>query len=103
MRLIETVARGGSALPAASGEALIARAKTGRPTGPLTPDGDTTDVTTVDLKELQSGALGKNVPLRDGDTIFVPRAETVYVFGQVKNPGGYPVQRHTTVLQALSL
>jgi polysaccharide biosynthesis/export protein len=41
--------------------------------------------------------------LRDGDTIFVPRAESVYVFGQVKNPGAYPIQRDTTVLQALSL
>jgi polysaccharide export outer membrane protein len=42
--------------------------------------------------------------LRDGDTIFVPRAESIYVFGQVKNPGAYALQqRATTVLQALSL
>ena len=32
------------------------------------------------------------------------RAENVYVFGQVKNPGAYPLrQKKTTVLQALSL
>jgi polysaccharide export outer membrane protein len=41
--------------------------------------------------------------LRDGDTIFVPRAELVYVFGQVNRPGSYTLQRTTTVLQALSL
>jgi polysaccharide export outer membrane protein len=42
--------------------------------------------------------------LQDGDTIFVPRAETIYVFGQVKNPGAYPLKSmDTTVLQALSL
>ena len=42
--------------------------------------------------------------LRDGDTIFIPRAESVYVFGQVKNPGAYVLQqRNTSVLQALSL
>ena len=41
--------------------------------------------------------------LRDGDTVFVPRAETIYVFGEVKNPGTYPIQDHTTVLQALAL
>ena len=57
----------------------------------------------MDLKQLQSGALGQNFPLRDGDTLFVPRAESVYVFGQVKSPGAYPIQRNTTVLQALSL
>ena len=48
-----------------------------------------TEVTRVDLKELQSGALTQNVALKDGDTIFVARAETIYVFGQVRNPGAY--------------
>lgn len=104
MSLIEAIARAGSTMPTASGEALIVRAKTGkRPQGPILPNGDDTEVTTVDLKELQSGALSQNVALRDGDTIFVPRAESVYVFGQVKNPGAYSIQRGTTVLQALSL
>lgn len=104
MSLIEAVARAGSTLPTASGEALIVRAKSARTaSGPILPNGEDTDVTTVDLKELQSGALSQNVALRDGDTIFVPRAESAYVFGQVKNPGAYPIQRSTTVLQALSL
>jgi polysaccharide biosynthesis/export protein len=104
MSLIEAVARAGSTLPTASGEALIVRARAGvRPTGPVLPNGDDTEVKTVDLKELQSGALNQNVALKDGDTIFVPRAESVYVFGQVKNPGAYAIQKNTTVLQALSL
>ncbi len=109
MSLIEAVARAGSTLPSASGEALVVRAKAGTGSGngsdrPTLPDGESTDVTTVDLKQLQSGDLSQNVALRDGDTIFVPRAESVYVFGQVRNPGAYPLQqRDTTVLQALSL
>jgi polysaccharide export outer membrane protein len=104
MSLIEAIARAGSTLPTASGEALIVRAKPGsKPDGPLMPTSDDTEATVVDLKELQSGALSKNVALRDGDTIFVPRAESVYVFGQVRSPGAYPIQRNTTVLQALSL
>ena len=57
----------------------------------------------VDIKALQSGRLSENASLRDGDTIFVPRAELVYVFGQVKSPGAYTLQGRTTVLQALSL
>jgi polysaccharide export outer membrane protein len=104
MSLIEAIARAGSTLPSASGEAVVVRAKPGQQTsGPLMPNGNDTEVTTVDLRELQGGALSQNVALRDGDTIFVPRAETIYVFGQVKNPGAYPIQRNTTVLQALSL
>lgn len=104
MSLIEAIARAGSTLPSASGEVLIVRSKSGiRTPSPQSPDGHTVDVKTVDLKQLQSGALGQNFPLRDGDTLFVPRAESVYVFGQVKSPGAYPIQRNTTVLQALSL
>jgi polysaccharide export outer membrane protein len=41
--------------------------------------------------------------LADGDTIYIPRAQLAFVFGQVKNPGSYPVQSDTTVLQLLSL
>lgn len=104
MSLIEAVARAGSTLPSASGEALVVRAKAGQQTSaPVLPNGDETDVTTIDLKQLQSGAFSQNVSLRDGDTVFVPAAESVYVFGQVRNPGAYSIQRNTTVLQALSL
>ena len=47
--------------------------------------------------------MKQNIELHDGDTIFVPRAESAYVFGQVKNPGAFVIQKDTTVLQALSL
>lgn len=104
MSLIEAIARAGSTLPTASGEALIVRPKTGKAAeGPSLPSAADTEVITVDLKQLQSGLLDQNNALRDGDTIFVPRAESVYVFGQVRNPGAYAVQKNTTVLQALSL
>lgn len=104
MSLIEAIARAGSTVPSASGEALIVRAKNGAAAvGPQMPGNESVEVRTVDLKELQSGALSQNFALRDGDTIFVPRAEAIYVFGQVKSPGAYAIQRHTTVLQALSL
>ena len=104
MNLIEAIARAGSTLPSASGEALIVRNKMGDAAkAPQLPGNEAADVRTVDLKELQSGALSQNVALKDGDTIFVPRAESVYVFGQVKSPGAYSIQRNTTVLQALSL
>lgn len=39
-----------------------------------------------------------------GDTIFVRRAENVILlFGQVRNPGAYPLPQNTMVLRALSL
>lgn len=105
MTLIEALARAGSITEHAAGEALIVRARSdAKADGPLIPGDDRdAEVTRVDVKELQAGRLSHNAQLRDGDTLFVPRAELVYVFGQVKDPGGFPLQRGTTVLQALAL
>ena len=107
MKLIEALARAGSTLPTASGEVVIVHPSAGpSASGPVLPSGgeDNDNVVRVDLQELQNGVFSNNAALRDGDTIFVPRAESIYVFGQVKNPGAYAMQqRTTTVLQALSL
>jgi len=104
MTLIEALARAGSTLPTSSGEVSIVRAGQNSGGGPAVPGQDSaTEVFRASIGELQSGSLSQNIELRDGDTIFAPRAELVYVFGEVRNPGGYAVQKNTTVLQALSL
>ena len=107
MTLIEAIARAGSTTPSASLEAIIVRAPAGKQAhGPTLPSqkADASETQRVNLRDLQSGALSKNIALRDGDTIFVPRAESIYVFGQVRSPGAYALQDpETTVLQALSL
>ncbi len=104
MTLIEAFARAGSATKEAAGQAVIVRAPAGRSSQPTLPGQESGSETVhISLKELETGSLSNNVALRDGDTIFVPRAETVYLFGQVKTPGAYPIQKDTTVLQALSL
>jgi polysaccharide export outer membrane protein len=105
MTLIEALARAGSTTEHAAGEALIVRSSSGTgANGPLLPEQDGgAEVQRVDIKALQSGQLSQNASLRDGDTIFVPRAELVYVSGHVKSPGAYTLQGRTTVLQALSL
>jgi polysaccharide export outer membrane protein len=105
MSLIEAIARAGSTLPTASGEAVIVHPASPNVSGPTLPAQDpTANIVRVDLRDLQNGVFSQNAALRDGDTIFVPRAESVYVFGQVKNPGAFPLQqKDTSVLQALSL
>lgn len=109
MSLIEALARAGSTLPSASGEALIVHPKAGRTPADaanIPPDatGDVGNVVRVDLKDLENGSLAKNALLMDGDTVVVPRAQSIYVFGQVKNPGAYSLlQSNMSVLQALSL
>ncbi len=104
MTLIEALSRAGSTTPAASDQILIVRPAPGKATGPTLPDlaSDST-VLKINIRDLQEGDLTKNAALRDGDTIVVPKAQAVYVFGQVKAPGAYAVSKGTSVLQALSL
>ena len=113
MRLMEALAHAGSTLPEASGEIVIVPASDrGRVVTPaVTPTsvavseaGAHADVVRVHLGNLEFGGPFHNVRLRNGDTLFVLRAESVYVFGQARSPGAYPL-RHpdTTVLQALAL
>jgi polysaccharide export outer membrane protein len=104
MNLVEALARAGSTLPTASGEAVIVHAGENA-SGPTMPvSDDMKDLVRVNLRDLEKGTLTSNAALRDGDTVFVPRAQSIYVFGQVKNPGAYAMQQtDTTVLQALSL
>lgn len=103
MTLIEALARAGSTLPSASGEIAIVRPLPGS-SGPNLPGASkTADIVRARIRDLESGARNQNIELRDGDTIFVPRAETAYVFGEVRSPGAYIIQNDTSVLQALSL
>jgi polysaccharide export outer membrane protein len=104
--LLEALARAGSMTEQAGGEVVILRPRSGQSAaGPL-PLGqdDATELGRVGVQQLRSGSISVNVPLRDGDTIFVPRAETIYVLGNVNNPGAYTIESGvTTVLRAISL
>jgi polysaccharide export outer membrane protein len=104
MTLIEVLAKAGSTTPNASEEAVVVRG-TKDADGPTAVDAaGEREILRVNLKDLQSGAASvRNIGLRDGDTIYVARAELVYVFGEVKSPSSYPIKTDTTVLQALSL
>ncbi|HEY7792058.1 MAG TPA: polysaccharide biosynthesis/export family protein [Vicinamibacterales bacterium] len=105
MTLIEALAAAGSMSGTAGSEVLVVHSthKT-PPAGPVVPGADqTAEVTHVNITDLQTGRMSSNVMLHDGDTIFVPKAQTFYITGQVKNPGAYVLQPDMTVLQAISL
>jgi polysaccharide export outer membrane protein len=105
MSLIEALARAGSTTEMAGNEVLIVHRGTRSEleTAPPSEAEAASDVSRIDLDRLQRGELGGDVVLRDGDRVFVPRAETVFVSGNVRNPGAYPIQKTTTVLQAVTL
>lgn len=52
-----------------------------------------------------SGAVpkDKNFKLEDGDTVLVPKGNTFFVFGEVKKPGAYQLDKDTNVLEAVTI
>lgn len=102
MSLIEALALAGSPTSAASNELIVVHPRKPSPGSATMPDEDA-ETTKVNIKDLQVGKAGQDVPLHDGDTIFVPKAQTFYITGQVKNPGSYVLDPGMTVLQAISL
>jgi len=60
--------------------------------------------TDVDLDQMfRNGNLSANIQLQPGDTIFVHRAQVVYVYGEVQKAGAYRLEPHMTVMQAIAM
>ncbi len=105
--LVEILAKAGPTTSNAGTEAVVVRPRNGS-SGPILPGevgetGRSAEVIRVDLREIQAGALDKNVPLKPGDTVFIPQAAKVFIEGQVRNPGGYAFSPGLTVRQMISL
>lgn len=61
-------------------------------------------VMTVDLRNLiEKGDTSLDVPIADGDSIYIPKARVFYVNGEVKKPDAYKYTEGTTVIQAITL
>lgn len=56
----------------------------------------------VDLRRLiEKGDTGMDIPLQDGDSIYIPKAGFFYVTGEVKKPDAYKFEEGTTVIKAI--
>lgn len=95
--IFDALARAGSTTDAAADVALLRR-------GTSVAGATASEDTLVDLHELLSGGSRKdNITLEDGDTLIVQKVEPVFVSGEVKSPGAFPMPRGTTVYQAVTL
>jgi polysaccharide export outer membrane protein len=92
MTLNEALAAAGSWTPNASSVVNIARKR---------PQRDAENIH-VNLDDLSRGIAGADIPLVGGDIITVPKAETIFVQGQVKTVGVYNWEPGLTVNQAIT-
>ncbi len=104
MSLLEALSQAGGATTTAGTEVIVRRPKDPNAAGPVDPSDDSQSdiVARVNLEDLQSGRAA-NVTIRDGDNIFVPKAEMFFVTGHVRSPGSYVWEKGMTVLKAISL
>ena len=97
IRLLDAIARAEGVSPEAGTEVLLYRAK---------EKGGSGDVQHISLKHLIDGSDPTlNQVLQGGDQIRIPQAGKLYVIGNVKSPGAYPITEAEgiTVLKALAL
>jgi polysaccharide export outer membrane protein len=85
-----TIAGGFNDRAAPSGVKLIRRL----------PDGQQE---TVSLDLSSQGSGDRNTKIQEGDTIFVPKGNTFFVFGEVKKPGAYQLDRDTNILEGITI
>jgi polysaccharide export outer membrane protein len=57
----------------------------------------------LDVDELFVKGSEQDEQVHSGDTIYLPREPEFYIYGEVRSPGAYRLQRHMTVMQALAV
>ncbi len=108
-RLIDVLSLAGGLKPDAGSRVILTRQMKW---GALPVTGSKVDGTggfstvSLSLDDLLTAATpSENIFIRPGDVVSVPKADIVYVVGDVKRAGGFPLSSHPTIsiLQALSL
>jgi polysaccharide export outer membrane protein len=102
MSVLQALAAAGSPTTAAASYVVISRPAGSEPRLSKEESGGGTSLR-LTMRELQSGQLPAGFALRDGDTVTIPKAETIFVTGQVKIPGPYVIEAELTVMQAIAM
>ncbi len=114
LTLVEILGKAGPMNINAGAEVVVVRPPAGlNVSGPTLPtdiqddkDGQAEakgEVFRINIQDLQSGTLQKNLELRPNDTVFVPQAPKIFVSGEVRNPGAYPWFPGMTARQLISV
>ena len=56
----------------------------------------------LDLKNIAIGGPAEDPIVNPGDKIFIPKAETFYVYGQISRPGTYKIDQGMTLRKAIA-
>jgi len=89
---LEIISQAGGLKDGAGDTATIKRIKDG-----------SQEVLIVNIKSMvEGGDLSQNIPIQDGDTIYISKGGMCYVTGEVDEPDAYPCNNDTTVLKLIA-
>ena len=100
--LLEVLTQAGGLSGGASREILLVR-----PVRLAAKDGGviqgSNTIRRIEMDKIQLDNREGNIALQDGDTVMIPRANSVFVLGEVKSPGDRPLGRDTTILEVITM
>lgn len=92
MRLSEMLAQAGGVAPGGSDVVILTGLRNGKPLR-----------LEVDIGQLfANGAQNQDPEVRNGDTLYVERMPSVYIYGEVQRPGAIRLENGMTLMQALA-
>ncbi len=92
---LEFVSTAGGMTKDAGTSAIIKRKESSKDSG---------DRVIIDLERLiKYGETAQNILVQDGDNIFISKADTFYITGEVKKPNAYQLEPGLTVIKAIAM
>ena len=100
--LVDILSRAGWLSKSAGRQILLVREQPAA--GPGAHTGAAT-IQRINIDDIQAGNAAKNVPIQAGDTLFVTSRDdnSYFVFGEVKRPGAYPLEKETNILEGITI
>jgi polysaccharide export outer membrane protein len=96
----DILSRAGGLSKSAGSQVVLVRAESLREPAAKSPDAGTLR---LNVARVLAGDPAENVAVGDGDTLVVPKGNTFFVFGEVKKPGAYQLEKDTNVLEGITL
>src|SRR5437899_8505227 len=100
--LVDVLSKAGWLSKSAGKQILLVRDQ------PLAQPGGQSGNTTIhrlSIDKIQAGNASENVAVQAGDTVFVVSRDdnSFFVFGEVKRPGAYPLEKETNILEGITI
>ena len=104
MTLLDVLSQAGGPGKNAGRQVVVVRfPKSEGPVVPGSPGSADSVTLRANLKRLLDGEGGENIPLENGDTVFIPKLTSFFVLGEVVRQGAYAIEKETTALEAVTL